>query len=77
MTENILEGSDTVPVIRVGPVVGGDSRPCPSMCYELVSVSEGWNRSIEGSDPCAVVLVEEALDRSINRKKMHHPHAGS
>lgn len=78
MTEDILEGSDTVLVIRVGPVVGHDSRPFPSMCFEPVSAPGGWNRSIEGSDPCAVVLTEEALDMySRSRREMHYPHAGS
>lgn len=77
VVENILEGSDIVLVIRIGPVVEDDSRPFPSMCFELVSASERWHRSIEGSDPCAVVLTEEALDMSRSRREMHSPHAGS
>ena len=77
MIENILEGSGIVLVIRVDPVVEDDSRPFPSMCFELVSASERWHRSIEGSDPCAVVLTEEALDMSRSRREMHYPHAGS
>lgn len=77
MAGKIPEGSGTALVIRVGPVVGHDSRPFPNTCFELVPAPGGWNKSIEDSDPCAVVLTEEALDMSRSRREMHYPHAGS
>jgi len=53
MSEDILEGFDTVLVIRVHPAVAHDSRPLPNMCSEPVFAPGGWNRSIEDSDPCS------------------------
>jgi len=78
MSEDMLDDFDTVLVIRVRPVVEHDSRPFPNMCFEPVFASEGWNRSTEGSDPCAVKLIAEALNTHWrSRMEMHYSHVGS